>query len=155
MRVAFVGGVVGAFALVICAQAIAAGHGNAVQTDPRASSPAGVIYRIPLDNGRRDAAPVLPVGNHPGGPGPGVSGSSSPSSIHSENGFGSSSRVPGTGPAALRNAAGIPAIHTPGSAFPTFLLVVLIAAGAIGAGVLATGAKRLRSEGAEYRTPDL
>jgi hypothetical protein len=121
------------------AQTAAAAGGNAVQTDPSANSPAGVIYQIPLDNARRDAAPVLPVGSH-GGPGSGVSGSSEPSSIHSENGFGSSSKVPGVSPVALRIGAGVPAGDTgtsPGATWPTYLLIGLLAAAAIGVGVVA------------------
>jgi hypothetical protein len=143
-----VGGAVGAFALMVGVQTVAAQGRTAVQTDPRANSPAGVIYQIPLDNGRRDAAPVLPVGSH-GGPGsPGGA-----SSIHSENGFGSSSHVPGVSPAALRIGAGVPAAHAPGSTFPTFLLIVLVASAAIGAGVLAV--RRRRDEGAPGHPPDV
>lgn len=171
----------------------AMGAGNAVmqRTDPKASSPAGVIYQIPLDSGRRDAAPVLPVGSRHDGPGGGASGSrsgtgggsgpsgsssgasaggsshevaggaqsastiapdgggtpSNPSSIHSANGFGSSSQVPGVSRAALQTGAGVPAARTPGSTLPTYLLIGLVAAAAIGAGVLAAGARRHRSEG--------
>jgi hypothetical protein len=56
--------------------------------DPSADSPSGTIYEIPLDDGRGDAAPR------------GQGGTEAPrSSIHSENGFGSSSNVPGTEPA--------------------------------------------------------
>ena len=126
------GGTVGAFALMLGAQTAAAAAHHAVQTDPSAGSPAGVIYQIPLDNARRDAAPVLPVGSH-GGPGsPG-----NPSSIHSENGFGSASSVPGVSPAALRIGAGVPAGGKPGSTWPTYLLIAVFAAAAIGAGALA------------------
>jgi hypothetical protein len=52
---------VATFALTIGAQAAAA-EAQVVQTDPKAESPAGVIYQIPLDSARRDAAPVLPSG---------------------------------------------------------------------------------------------
>jgi len=92
-------------------------------SDPDPDSPPGVIYEIPLDAARRYAAPY--GGGALGGPagsGGGRSGelgsaadrvdggataapsstsgseviaAPSPSSIHSENGFGSSSRVPG------------------------------------------------------------
>jgi hypothetical protein len=171
----------------------AMGADNAVvqRTDPKANSPAGVIYQIPLDSARRDAAPVLPVGSHPGGGdsaggssstggGSGSSGTgsgssssgavggksasadppegggtaSNPSSIHSENGFGSSSQVPGVSRAALVTGAGVPATRTPGSALPTYLLLGLVAAAAIAAGVFATGARRRRSGGAEGRPTD-
>jgi hypothetical protein len=132
MRLAFVGGTLGALALMLGAQSAAAAANHAVQTDPSAGSPAGVIYQIPLDNARRDAAPVLHVGSH-GGPGsPG-----DPSSIHSENGFGSASSVPGVSPAALRIGAGVPAASKPGSTWPTYLLIAVFAAVAIGAGTLA------------------
>ena len=130
------GGTVGAFALMLGAQTAVAAGSHAVQTDPSAKSPAGVIYQIPLDNARRDAAPVLPVGSH-GGPGSGGPGSGEPSSIHSENGFGSASKVPGVSPAALRIGAGARAGGSPGSTWPTYLLIGLLAAAAIGVGVLA------------------
>ncbi len=136
------GGAVGAFALMVGIQAPVAAGSGAVQTDPRANSPAGVIYQIPLDNGRRNAAPVLPVGSRAS-----VGTSGDPSSIHSENGFGSSSHVPGVSPAALRLGVGVPPAHTPGSTLPTFLLMALVAAAAIAAGVIATGARRRRSDG--------
>jgi hypothetical protein len=153
--------------------------GQAVQrTDPQASSPAGVIYQIPLDTGRRDAAPVLPAGRRrsgsssqgggaagggPSGGGPSSSGSSGtppngaasgesasntppagggtpsdPSSIHSENGFGSASAVPGVSPAAVRIGAGVPAAHTAGSTFPSYLLMMLIGGAAIAVGLIAS-----------------
>jgi hypothetical protein len=140
MRLAIVGGAVGAFALMVGVQSAAAGHGSGVQTDPQANSPAGVIYQIPLDNGRRAAAPVLHVGSH---------GPNDPSSIHSENGFGSASQVPGVAPAALRIGAGVPAARTPGSTLPTFLLIALVAVAAIGTGALAAGVRRRRSKGSE------
>lgn len=137
------------------------------RTDPEADSPAGAIYQIPLDTGRRDAAPLPhrapPRGGSGGGqgagsgggagaggtssdgsmaPGPAADGGSSasgtaasgaasrapspasspdaaaakprpggaspddPSSIHSENGFGSSSRVPRAEAARLGASSG-------------------------------------------------
>ena len=183
-------GALGALALLVCAQnAAAAGRAIMQRTDPQASSPAGVIYQIPLDTGRRDAAPVLPAGRRrsgsssqgggatgggPGGGGPsrggpgggspsggGPSGGagqsgpangerassevpagggtpSDPSSIHSENGFGSSSAVPGVSPAAMRIGAGVPAAHTAGSTFPSYLLMLLIGVAAIAVGLIAS-----------------
>lgn len=170
-------GVLGTVALLVCAQnAAAAGRAIEQRTDPQAGSPAGVIYQIPLDTGRRDAAPVLPAGRRgtgssgagatpPGGPGgnsggsggnSGGSGSSAggesassaspagggtpsdPSSIHSENGFGSASAVPGVSPAAMRIGAGVPAAHTAGSTFPSYLLMVLIGAAAVAVGLIAS-----------------
>jgi hypothetical protein len=207
MRTLSIGG-----ALVAVAVALVMGLGGVavaqeVRTDPNAGSPAGVIYQIPLDSGRRDAAPVLPVGSRHGGPahtggagtgsGPGAgvgggggstggsgavgrsaaggtglggSGSSTgsgaagsgaastgaaqsagggegastaggtpsdPSSIHSENGFGSSSQVPGVSPAAARIGAGVAAAHTAGSTLPGYLLMALIALAAIAVGLVA------------------
>ncbi len=179
---------------------------RAVQrTDPKAESPAGVIYQIPLDSARRDAAPVLPTGKREDGTGGGAGGSGGgsggqagspgasggggangsgggasggaggssagtggqrggngaalsasgsasegggtpqdPSSIHSENGFGSSSQVPGVSQAALRTGAGVAAAQAAGSTLPTYLLIVLIALAAIGMGVLATRDSSLR-----------
>jgi hypothetical protein len=67
-----------------------------------------------------------------------------PSSIHSENGFGSSSQVPGLSQAALRTGAGVATTQAAGSITPTFLFVALIAAAAIGIGVLSTRHSRMR-----------
>lgn len=53
-------------------------------SDPDADSPSGTIYQIPLDTARDDAKPDKPSSKTP-----------TDSPIHSENGFGSSSTVPG------------------------------------------------------------
>jgi hypothetical protein len=192
----------GVLAFLVGAQTAVAGSPAVVQrTDPPAGSPAGVIYRIPLDSARRDAAPVLPAGSHrsdrgggiaggggsgqgpaggsgaPGGSGGGgaqgapgsthgglaaargtASGAgtpSEPSSIHSENGFGSSSQVPGVSPAAARMGAGVAAAHAGGSAFPSYLLVGVIALAAVAVGLVATRVKRSgpSSEDAKLPTP--
>jgi len=124
----------------------AARESNAVKTDPRAKSPAGVIYQIPLNSARRSAAPVLPAGSRGGGPG-GGGASQNPSSVHSENGFGSSSSVPGVSPAALKIGAGVPSAHPAGSTFPTFFLIMIIAAAAVLAGTAAAAVRRRRSDG--------
>ncbi len=167
---------------------MAAGHAVVQRTDPQAGSPAGVIYQIPLDTGRRDAAPVLPVGSRRAGvsgqgAGPSVAGRASaadsrgqnqgqgqnqsqggagarngesasteaspgggtpgdPSSIHSENGFGSSSQVPGVSPAAVRIGAGVPAAHTAGSTLPSYLLMALIGLAAVAVGLIAGRGRR-------------
>jgi hypothetical protein len=71
------------------AMAVPAGAG-AQSNDPEAGSPSGTIYEIPLDDARKDAAP-----RHGGSHGGTASGGSA-SPIHSDNGFGSSSTVPGT-----------------------------------------------------------
>jgi hypothetical protein len=200
MRGVWIAGLVAALALTIGIQTAMAEGQVAPRTDPQAESPAGVIYQIPLDSARRDAAPVLPsrrrddgasssASTGPGGPsagsgGAGDGGASSgagnaasngsgssassggtgsssagaggraaalsasadagggtaqnPSSIHSENGFGSASQVPGVSQAALRTGAGVAATGTAGSTTPIYLLIVLIAAAAIGMGLLAT-----------------
>jgi hypothetical protein len=65
--------------------------------DPAQGSPSGVIYEIPLDNARRDAAPTPGGGRSGGG-----QRTATISPIRSENGFGSSSTVPG---AAARKAS--------------------------------------------------
>jgi hypothetical protein len=191
--------------------ALAANPLTGQRTDPQAGSPAGVIYQIPLDTGRRDAAPVLPVGSRhssaghgdagagggggegggggggtprggpprPGGGGTsGTNGGASPtaaagtsasggagtggaspasatgsttppgatpgnpSSIHSENGFGSSAQVPGVSPTAANQGAGVPAAHTPGSTLPSYLLMVLIGMAAVAVGLIAGGRAR-------------
>jgi hypothetical protein len=200
---------VAAFALTVGVQIAVAEPQVTQRTDPTAESPAGVIYQIPLDSARRDAAPVLPTGRRDdssgsaaagsggggsggsggggsgggsggaGGsgagsssPGGGAGGSSqsagahggtgatlsassasegggtpqNPSSIHSENGFGSASQVPGVSQAALRTGAGVAATRLAGSTMPTYLLIVLIVVAAIGMGLLATRRSR-RGEG--------
>jgi hypothetical protein len=58
-----------------------------------------------------------------------------PSSIHSENGFGSS-QVPGVSEAAARTGAGVAAAHMAGSTAPTYLLIALIVLAATGMGLL-------------------
>jgi hypothetical protein len=187
MKCALVAGSVVALALTIGLQTPTAEAQAAQRTDPKAESPAGVIYQIPLDSARRDAAPVLPTGRRdggaggpgssPGGPsghsgstGGGQSGSATggadgasgvalsasgsagasegtpqdPSSIHSENGFGSSSQVPGVSQAALRTGAGVTATQAAGSIMPTYLLIGLIALAATGMGLVATRHSRRR-----------
>jgi len=213
MRVASIAGLVAAFALTIGVQTTMAAAQPAQRTDPKAESPAGVIYQIPLDSARRDAAPVLPAGRKTGGGGSGAGGVSTnaprassnesgerelgpgtgdyqassgtavasgrhgepdassgahssgagvssagngndpvanqgtaqdPSSIHSENGFGSASQVPGLSEAALRTGAGVASTQGAGSTAPTFLFIALIAAAAIGIGVLSTRHFRMR-----------
>jgi hypothetical protein len=46
--------------------------------------------------------------------------------------------VPGVSPAAAQTGAGVAATHTAGSTLPTYLLIGLIALGAVGTGVLVT-----------------
>ena len=70
---------------------VPSGLASAQADDPEADSPSGVIYEIPLDDARKDAAPTRP-GDGTAGVGA-QDGSVSP--IRSENGFGSSSNVPG------------------------------------------------------------
>jgi hypothetical protein len=199
MRGVWIAVAVAALALTIGVQTAAAEDQAVQRTDPKAESPAGVIYQIPLDSARREAAPVLHSGRRddgaggPGAGGAGGSGSGSsgqagggvgaggggaggssggtsghsggnsaalsapasegggtpqdPSSIHSENGFGSSSQVPGLSQAALRTGAGVAATQAAGSTLPTYVLLVLIALAAVGIGLLATRGSRRRGEG--------
>jgi hypothetical protein len=198
VRFAWIVGVVGALALAIGVQTAMAEAQVVQRTDPKAESPAGVIYQIPLDSARRDAAPVLPTGRRSGtgqhgygaggggtgGSGPGGTGAANaggspsasvadprqaqaagvrakassisasagvetdtgtpqdPSSIHSENGFGSASQVPGVSQAALRTGAGVAATQTAGSTIPIYLLLALIAIAATSMGVLSTRRRR-------------
>jgi hypothetical protein len=86
-----------------------------IPSDPEADSPSGVVYEIPAEQGRKDAAPerntrrsgeVAPAGTS-GGSGSGGSsggaatgssgsgGATKPTSIRSDNNFGTSSNVPG------------------------------------------------------------
>jgi hypothetical protein len=193
MRVVWIAGCVAAFALTVGVQSAMAEAQAAQRTDPKAESPAGVIYQIPLDSARRDAAPVLHTGRRDGGgsasglagPGGGSGGANggqspsstgsatassadasghaggalsasasegggtpqNPSSIHSENGFGSASQVPGLSQAAARTGAGVAATSAAGSTTPTYLLIALIAAAAIGMGLIATRHSRHRGAG--------
>jgi hypothetical protein len=70
---------------------------SAQSGDPAEGSPSGVIYEIPLDNARKDAAPTRKTSGGQGG------GTVSP--IRSENGFGSSSTVPGAASEAVAATA--------------------------------------------------
>ncbi len=186
-------GVVTSVALAMCASAAPAAT---QRVDPNADSPAGVIYEIPLDTGRKDAAPVAAgasggsrggnaggsttsrdtagsagargdgtsssgadgssaaSGNAPtsnaGGPSgdqsnaggksgelPGGAAASDPSSIHSANGFGSSSDVPG-----VVEGSPVATDVGRGSAAPTWLLITLAAGVATVVGIAAAGAAR-------------
>ncbi len=91
-------------ATLLAIAGIAPGVAHAQATDPDADSPSGVIYEIPLESARDDAAPRgggtggSQAGNGDGGtPASSVPAATqdTESSIHSENGFGSSSEVPG------------------------------------------------------------
>ena len=93
--------------------------------DPDAGTPAGAIYQLPLDQARVDAAPRRTAAR-PSRTGDGDSGASGAggsqtritptpaSALRSENGFGSSSVVPGTG--ATGSATGSDAGSATGSA---------------------------------------
>jgi hypothetical protein len=63
--------------------------------DPAAGTPSGVIYEIPLDNARLDAAPVRRKSGSGQGSARDRAEGGTVSPIRSENGFGSSSTVPG------------------------------------------------------------
>lgn len=69
--------------LVAWATPAVAGAPSSQATDPTANSPAGVVYSIPLDSARQDAAPhghgsaAGGVGGGPGGSGGGTGGSGS------------------------------------------------------------------------------
>jgi cobalamin biosynthesis Mg chelatase CobN len=85
---------VGSLVGLVCLAALmpAAAHGqDPGANDPDADSPSGAIYEIPLDSARKDAAPRSSPDESAPAPAP----TQEPSSIHSENGFGSSSTVPG------------------------------------------------------------
>jgi hypothetical protein len=85
-------------------------------SDPEADSPSGVVYELPVDRARKDAAPKREKPQSPsvgggdsfgGGDGPssGVGGVTE-TSIRSENNFGTSSEVPGAGADGKRAGAG-------------------------------------------------
>jgi hypothetical protein len=67
---------------------------QALPSDPEADSPSGVVYELPVDRARKDAAPrgESPADKSETG---GGGGTSSAGSIRSENNFGTSSEVPG------------------------------------------------------------
>jgi hypothetical protein len=68
-----------------------AAQSGAVPSDPDANSPSGVVYELPLDQARKDAAPRKTAGAKHAARDP----ARSQIAIRSENNFGSSSRVPG------------------------------------------------------------
>jgi hypothetical protein len=71
---------------------------------------------------------------------PNEGSASDPSSIHSENGFGSSSQVPGVSPAAAQTGAGVASAHTASSTLPNYLLMALIVLAAVAVGLVASRA---------------
>jgi hypothetical protein len=73
---------------VLAATLAAPATAQAQVNDPEKGSPAGTMYEIPLDTARDDAAP----------PAADDGGSAPASPVRSENGFGSSSEVPGVAP---------------------------------------------------------
>jgi hypothetical protein len=82
-------------AVLVAAAGIAPAGALAQGNDPGSGSPSGTIYEIPLDSARADAAPRDSPGSS-GTAGASATQATSPSSsIHSENGFGSSTQVPG------------------------------------------------------------
>ena len=101
-----------AFALMVGVPT-AAGRGAArpCRPTPSASSPAGVIYQIPLNNARRNAAPVLPGGSHGGGPGGGGGPGSAPRSTP-KTALDPPRRCPASARRRCRSRAGVPAAHT-------------------------------------------
>lgn len=89
---------------------------------------AGSANSLSTATGQGSAAASVPNEGSPG----------DPSSIHSENGFGSSSQVPGVSTGALQIGAGVPAAHTAGSTLPSYLLMVLIGLAAVSVGLIAS-----------------
>jgi hypothetical protein len=99
------------------AAAPASSSGQALPSDPEADSPSGVVYELPVDRARKDAAPQ-PDGVSSKGGGAGESSGSAPAagsgavggvtagSIRSENNFGTSSEVPGASTGRKRSGAG-------------------------------------------------
>jgi hypothetical protein len=74
--------------------------GSAAQglpSDPEADSPSGVVYELPVERARQDAAPRdgTPQSKDGGG---GAPNGTTNTSIRSENNFGTSSEVPGAAP---------------------------------------------------------
>jgi hypothetical protein len=76
---------------------------TALPTDPSVESAPGAVYQLPLDSARGDAAPGATVRSGGSKQIPGTRKRSS--AIRSENGFGSSSSVPGAPTPAPRSPA--------------------------------------------------
>ena len=98
------------FGMLLAGVALALPASAAAQTeDPDPGSPSGTIYEIPLDDGRSDAAPREPRR--------GPRRRSSLADPQPDNGFGSSSTVPGSEPEGTPapDAAGTPATGGGGS----------------------------------------
>jgi len=86
---------------LVLAVPISGASAQTPSSDPAADTPAGTVYKLPLDDARGDAAPRRPAGSgslkNGSVSGSGDATTSSPKSpLRSENGFGSSSIVPGT-----------------------------------------------------------
>lgn len=110
---------------LFAAEGASAQAAEAPVSDPNATSPAGDVYALPLDDARRDGAPRMRPRRRHGSGGGGTSGRRPPgghptdrsvgrgtaSPIRSENNFGSSSRVPGVdhppADSSLATAAGV------------------------------------------------
>lgn len=86
--------------MLVLSAPISGASAQTPSSDPAADTPAGTIYKLPLDDARSDAAPRRPASggslNKGSGSGSGDTTSSARSPLRSENGFGSSSIVPGT-----------------------------------------------------------
>jgi len=92
--------------VVVMPAAPASSFGQALPSDPEADSPSGVVYELPVDRARQDAAPRrdTPARAPQGGGGEG-------SSIRSENNFGTSSNVPGATKRRKRSGNGAGSSH--------------------------------------------
>ena len=87
--------------IAMLASASPTAFAQTLPSDPEPDSPSGVMYELPLDSGRGDAAPR--AGGGTGGSDDAASGGQAAAerkatSIRSENNFGSSSVVPGAEP---------------------------------------------------------
>ncbi|MHB8656855.1 MAG: hypothetical protein ACYC91_02720 [Solirubrobacteraceae bacterium] len=108
--------VVGLFAGPVAGSSLAATQ----PTDPKANSPAGVIYSIPLDSARQDAAPHFSGHGTPGAIGGSSSGGSGgPPSSGLGGGSGSSGTPGGTGAGTAGGSSGGFASPVPDSGVPS------------------------------------
>jgi len=118
------------------------------RVDPQASSPAGAVYEIPLQTARDVGSPGGGGGAATGGGSGGGGVLPTGSAIKSENGYGSSSQVPGLTALAAKQAT-----HTGKAAKAAKAGAAGTGSGAATASAAAASAKAAQAEAATAGTP--